>query len=49
MSSTPETHHCPYCDLVFTYHAEVQDHVMHDHPEHAESVAGVEMREMPHE
>jgi len=49
MSSTPITHQCPYCELVFSYHNEVQDHVLHDHPEHAASVAGVEMRELPHE
>ena len=43
------THTCPYCDLVFTYHNEVIDHVRHDHPEHAGSVAGIEPRELPHD
>ena len=44
----PETHACPYCELVFSYHEEVKDHVVHDHPEHAETVATVEMHELPH-
>jgi len=48
MSSAPHTRQCPYCELVFSYHSEVQDHVVHDHPEHAASVEGVEMRELPH-
>ena len=49
MSPTPVTHQCPYCELVFSYHYEVQDHVVHDHPEHAASVVGVEMPELPHD
>ncbi len=47
--TTHETHMCPYCDLVFRYHTEVVDHVRHDHPEHAEMIAGLEPRELPHE
>src|SRR5262249_1041665 len=30
-----DTHTCPFCDLVFSYHEEVKDHVVHDHPTHA--------------
>ena len=39
---------CPYCDLVFSYHNEVKDHILHDHPTHAEVVAGIEPHELPH-
>jgi len=49
MSTTHETHQCPYCDLMFSYHNEVRDHIVHDHPEHAASVAGTEMHELPHD
>lgn len=48
MATHDETHACPYCDLVFSYHEEVKDHVVHDHPGHASVVASVEMRELPH-
>ncbi len=44
-----EPHACPYCELRFKYHAEVVDHIRHDHPDHAESVAGIEPRELPHD
>jgi len=44
-----ETRTCPYCELVFTYHNEIVDHVRRDHPDHAPVVAGVEMRELPHD
>ncbi|HSJ90556.1 MAG TPA: hypothetical protein VK917_00725 [Ilumatobacter sp.] len=47
--SRSETHACPYCELVFSYHEEVKDHILHDHREHAEVVAGVEMHELPHD
>jgi hypothetical protein len=49
MSLTPETHMCPYCDLRFQYHNEVKDHIVRDHPDHAASVAGVEIHELPHD
>ncbi len=49
MSNTPETHTCPYCELAFRYHEEVKDHIVHDHREHADGVANVEMRELPHD
>jgi len=41
-------HQCPYCELRFEYHNEVKDHIMRDHPDHADVVATVEMHEMPH-
>jgi hypothetical protein len=44
-----ETHTCPYCELVFTYHEEVKDHILHDHVDHSDVVATVEMHELPHE
>ena len=47
MADRNHPHSCPYCDLYFVLHAEVVDHVRHDHPEHAGSVASIEPREMP--
>jgi hypothetical protein len=44
-----ETHTCPYCELVFSYHAELIDHVSADHPDHRDVVAGVEIHELPHD
>jgi hypothetical protein len=41
-------HQCPYCELRFTYHNEVKDHVLHDHTDHADVVAGIELHELPH-
>ena len=43
-----EQHQCPYCELRFSYHNEVKDHVMRDHEEHAAVVALLELHEMPH-
>jgi hypothetical protein len=48
MTQAPQTHTCPFCDLVFEYHTEVKDHILHDHPEHADSVATIDPRELPH-
>lgn len=42
------THACPYCELVFSYHEEVKDHILHDHPDHADVAATVEVHELPH-
>jgi hypothetical protein len=39
---------CPYCDLVFAYHNEVKEHIIHDHREHADVVAAIEPPELPH-
>ena len=47
--SGPTTHACPYCDLIFSYHNEVKDHILHDHPEHAAVVDSIEPRELPHD
>ena len=44
-----DRHTCPYCDLVFQYHEEVKDHILHDHREHASVVESVEMHELPHD
>ena len=46
-SMDDEPRQCPYCDLHFDYHNEILDHVVRDHPEHAEVVAGVELHELP--
>jgi hypothetical protein len=48
MSVDEITRQCPFCDLRFSYHEEVKDHVLHDHPEHADVVANVETYELPH-
>ncbi len=41
--STPHT--CPYCELVFTFHSEVIDHVEHDHPEHEQQLLSAQSEE----
>ena len=43
-----QPHTCPYCELRFEYHDEIKGHVLHDHPEHAEVAAGLEVHELPH-
>ena len=48
MTTRNDTHACPYCELVFSYHEEVKDHIVHDHPVHAPEVISIEMRELPH-
>lgn len=48
LAMRPETHTCPYCELVFSYHNEVKDHIVHDHPRHAAAVATLELHELPH-
>jgi hypothetical protein len=40
-------HQCPYGELRFVYAHEVEDHVVHDHPEHADSFVAVEPYELP--
>ena len=42
------TRQCPYCELRFTYHGEVKDHILHDHTEHSEVVTAIEPIELPH-
>ncbi len=41
------THQCPYCDLRFSYHNEITDHVLHDHPDRADVVIGLDLHEIP--
>jgi hypothetical protein len=43
------THACPYCELRFSYHNEVKDHILHDHPEHVGVVDSIEPIELPHD
>lgn len=38
-------HTCPFCELRFQFVNEVRDHVVTDHPEHADSFVGI----VPHE
>jgi hypothetical protein len=40
-------HQCPYCELRFMYANEVKDHVITDHPSHADAFASVEIHEVP--
>lgn len=40
-------HQCPFCEIRFLYANEVKDHVIHDHPEHAEEFLLVEVHELP--
>jgi hypothetical protein len=44
---TDHTHQCPFCVLRFRYHNEVKDHVIADHPEHADEFVGVTPYELP--
>jgi hypothetical protein len=48
MITQSRVHQCPYCELRFEYANEVKDHVIHDHPDHAESFLTVEPHELPH-
>jgi hypothetical protein len=41
-------HACPYCELRFTYHDEVRDHILHDHPDHRDVAVTAEIHELPH-
>ena len=40
-------HQCPYCELRFLLANEVKDHIIHDHPSHAEAYLFVEVHELP--
>jgi hypothetical protein len=44
---TEHEHQCPYCELRFSYLAEVKDHVARDHPSHREVVEGLDPHELP--
>ena len=41
-------HQCPDCEVRFSSMAEVKDHIVHDHPAHAEGYVGVQVTELPH-
>ena len=41
-------HQCPFCELRFSYMAEVKDHVLLDHPDHAVEFEGAQTTELPH-
>lgn len=47
MQTGSVVHQCPYCELKFAFMAEVKDHVLLDHPEHAGVVEGAEPHEFP--
>jgi hypothetical protein len=40
-------HQCPYCELRFATHHEVQDHIMHDHPARAKVAETAQIVELP--
>jgi hypothetical protein len=44
---TAEPHTCPFCDLRFTYHNEVKDHILRDHPDHPTVAITAEIHELP--
>ena len=48
MNETGTVRQCPYCELRFTYHNEVKEHICRDHREHADVVALIEPHELPH-
>jgi hypothetical protein len=41
-------HQCPYCELRFSYLAELKDHVWSDHPDHRHVVEDLDRHELPH-
>jgi hypothetical protein len=45
METTP--HQCPFCDLRFALHHEVQDHILRDHPEEARLAESASIVELP--
>jgi hypothetical protein len=48
MTGEQHVHTCPYCELRFEYMNEVKDHIVHDHPQHAEAYLLVDPHELPH-
>ena len=40
-------HQCPFCELRFTLMAEVKDHIVREHKDHADGFRGVEVVELP--
>ena len=47
MAENKPYHMCPYCDCVFVYHTEVRDHILHDHPDHAQMAITADPHELP--
>jgi hypothetical protein len=43
----PTPHQCPYCELRFATHHEVQDHIVHDHPGKAKVAQTADIVELP--
>ena len=41
-------HQCPFCELRFSYMAEVKDHVLHFSPRPRDGFAGTPTTELPH-
>jgi hypothetical protein len=41
-------HQCPYCELRFSYMAELKDHIVVDHVEHRSVVEDLDPHELPH-
>jgi hypothetical protein len=47
MTQSDTVHQCPFCELRFLLADEVRDHVIHDHPSHAEEFERVHVVELP--
>ena len=47
MTEQHHVHQCPYCELQFALANEVKDHVLHDHPDHAQGFFFVEPHQLP--
>jgi hypothetical protein len=43
----PSPHQCPYCELRFAIHHEVQDHILRDHPDKAMVAETAHIVELP--
>jgi hypothetical protein len=44
---TDEPRQCPYCELRFVNHNDIKDHILRDHPDHAEMAVSAEIHELP--
>ena len=44
---TPMPHQCPFCELRFDTHHEVQDHILHEHPAEAKLAETAHVVELP--
>jgi hypothetical protein len=43
----PTPRQCPYCELRFALHREVQDHILRDHPKEARVGETAQIVELP--